>query len=117
MLMKNDDYAFVENAHSTEEWHIKIKTGDYANVIYQYGKIEIKEPELGQEDATLKYDFNVVKLPDGFDMTIEELNEDEEFMNFIGKILVHIIEDAMEHDKFKLGNNDKPIDSEPTLHE
>ena len=50
-------------------------------------------------------------------MTEEDLNGDEDFMNFLGKILVHIIEDAIERDKFKLGNNDKPTDSEPTLHE
>lgn len=117
MQMTSDHYAFVENAHTTDEWHIKIKQGEYAGIIFKYGKIEIKEPEFGQEDAILKFDFKVVKLPEGFDMTEEDLNGDEDFMNFLGKILVHIIEDAIERNTFKLGNNDKPTDSEPTLHE
>ena len=37
-------------------------------------------------------------------------------MNTLGDILSHIIEDSLETGKFKLGNDDKPTDSESTVH-
>jgi hypothetical protein len=50
-------------------------------------------------------------------MTEEELQEDLTFLNLLGDVLTHIIEDAMETGKYKLGQNDKPTDSESTVHE
>jgi hypothetical protein len=50
-------------------------------------------------------------------MTEEDFNEDATFMNILGDILIHILEDAMETGKYKLGNDDKPTDSESTVHE
>jgi hypothetical protein len=50
-------------------------------------------------------------------MTEEELNEDLEFLNVLGAILTHIIEDSFESGQYKMGNNDKSTDSESTVHE
>lgn len=117
MTVTYDTYAFVENASSQDEWHVKIKEGDYAGIVYKYGRIDIAEPDNGEGDAVLKFQFKTASIPEKLDLTEEDLNTDETFMNLLGDILVHIIEDAMNSGKFKLGNNDKPTDSESTMHE
>ena len=81
--------------------------------------IEVME-ELGfikQRCNGVNYQFNISKIPDDLLMTQEELQEDVAFMNLLGDILTHIIEDAMDTGKYKLGKNDKPTDTEPTVHE
>ena len=111
MKITNDSYTFVENATSEEEWHVKVKEGEYAGVIYKYGKIQVHEID---DEASLKFQFKVVDLPEH--LNEDELNSDTEFMTLLGDILTHIIEDSLDTGHFKLGNDDKPIDSESTLH-
>lgn len=112
MQVTNDSYSFVENDFSDDSWHVKINEGEYKGVVYKYGKIQIKENE---DEATLGFQYSLVDLPEHLDK--EELNCSVEFMNTLGDILSHIIEDSLETGKFKLGNNDKPTDSESTMHE
>ena len=106
MKVTSDSYSFVENDFSDDSWHVKINEGDYKDVVYKYGKIQVIEKG---EEATLSFQFKVVDLPEH--LNEEELNSDVEFMNNLGDILSHIIEDSLETGKFKLGNNDKPTDS------
>ena len=106
MKQTSDSYSFVENDFSDDSWHVKINEGDYKDVVYKYGKIQVIEKG---EEATLSFQFKVVDLPEH--LNEEELNSDVEFMNNLGDILSHIIEDSLETGKFKLGNNDKPTDS------
>lgn len=113
MKITHNSYTFVE--HKGEEaWFIKIKEGDYKDVIYKYGTIEVLEVD---DHAKLKFQFKVEKYPDELGMTEEDFNQDTTFMNMLGDILTHILEDAMETGKYKLGNDDKPTDSKSTVHE
>lgn len=113
MKISKDSYTFVEHK-GDEDWYVKIKEGDYKDIIYKYGRIEVQEEV---DNAKLKFQFNISKIPDDLLMTQEELQEDITFMNLLGDILTHIIEDAMDTGKYKLGKNDKPTDTEPTVHE
>jgi hypothetical protein len=112
MKVTSDSYTFVENDFSDESWHVKINEGDYKDIVYKYGKIQIKE---NGDEATLGFQYAIVDLPEHFDQ--EELKSDVGFMDTLGDILSHIIEDSFETGKFKLGNNDKPTDSESTVHQ
>lgn len=112
MKITHDSYTFVEHK-GDEDWYVKIKEGDYKDIIYKYGRIEVKEEG---DTAKLKFQFHISKIPDELLMTKEELQEDATFMNMLGDILTHVIEDAMDSGKYKLGQNDKPTDSEPTVH-
>jgi hypothetical protein len=115
MMITSDSYTFVEKKTS-EDWFVKIKEGDFKGIIYRYGRIEVAELE-DEESAKLKFQFHVDEIPSELEMTAEELQEDSEFLNTLGDILTHIIEDAMDTGKYKIGNDDKPTDSEPTVHE
>ena len=115
MMITSDSYTFVEKSGS-EDWHVKIKQGDYKDIVYRYGRIEVAE-DHDEETARLKFQFNIEKIPTELEMTSEELHEDVDFLNTLGNILTHIIEDAMDSGKYKIGNDDKPTDSESTVHE
>jgi hypothetical protein len=110
-MITSDSYTFVENDFSDDSWHVKINKGTYKDIVYKYGKIQIKE---NQDEATLGFQYSIIDLPEHFDK--EELNSNVDFMDTLGDILSHIIEDSLETGKFKLGNDDKPTDSESTMH-
>jgi hypothetical protein len=112
-MITSKSYAFVEHK-GDEDWYVKLKEGDYKDIIYKYGKIGFQEEG---DEARLRFQFKVAKLPPDFDMTEEDLNQDETFLNHLGDVLTHILEDAMDSGQYKLGQNDKPTDSEPTVHE
>ena len=114
-MITSDSYTFVEKK-GDEDWHVKIKDGEFKGIVYKYGRIEVAE-DHDEETARLKFQFHIEKIPTELEMTVEELNEDFTFLNTIGDILTHIIEDAMDSGKYKIGNDDKPTDSEPTVHE
>lgn len=112
MKVTSDSYSFVENDFSDESWHVKINEGTYKDIVYKYGRIQIKEND---NEATLNFQYSIVDLPDHLDQ--EELKCSVDFMDTLGDILSHIIEDSLETGKFKLGNDDKPTDSQSTMHE
>lgn len=115
-MITKESYVFVEHK-GEEDWYVKIKDeGPYKGIIYKYGRIEVKEDEL-QEQAHLTFQFDVTKIPEELHIDKEELQHDVTFMNMLGDILTNIIEDAMESGKYKLGKNDKPTDTESTVHE
>lgn len=115
-MITNESYTFVEHK-GDEDWYVKIKAdGPYKGITYKYGRIEVQEDE-DNLDAKLKFQFNIAKIPDELHIDETELHEDVTFLNMLGDILVHIIEDAMTSGKYKLGKNDKSTDSESTVHE
>lgn len=84
-MQENIDYNFVERLES-ELYSIKILTGDFADVVYTYGKVSIKE-ENGQ--GILSYDF---RIEESNELLESELNSSEKFKNTLGDILVSILE-------------------------
>ena len=111
MKITSDTYSFVENDFSDDAWHIKINQGVYKDIVYKYGKIQVKEKD---EQATLSFQYKIIDLPEHLDE--QDLNCSVEFMDALGDILTHIIEDSFETGRFKIGNNDKSTDSESTVH-
>jgi hypothetical protein len=115
MKVTSDTYSFVDNDLAIDDaWHIKIKEGLFRDIVYKYGKIQIKENDISGE-ATLSFQYKIIDLPSH--LVEDDLNGSTDFMTLIGDILTHIIEDSFETGKFKLGKNDQPTNSESTLHE
>lgn len=69
---------------------LRITEGEYENVIFTIGKVQITENEE-QTEATLKYDFKIDKVPDSYN--IKELNDNINFKDTVGDILVDIFEE------------------------
>ena len=89
--ISKEDYSIVENPNS--EFHgVLLKTGIYKEVVVIYGTVSVKEsPELDM--ATLGFTFNI---QDPGDHDFDKLNNDEDFKNYLGAVLQHIITDSLD---------------------
>ena len=86
------DYTLVENENSPLHG-VKFLRGEWKDVIVVYGQVSIKEtPEL--DAATLAFNFNV---QDPADFTVDELEKDEVFKNYLGDVLQYIISDSLNY--------------------
>lgn len=80
------DYSIVENENSPLSG-VLLKTGTWKDVIVVYGQVGIKEdPALDMATLTFNY---TVKDPGEF--SVDELDKDESFKNYLGSILQYII--------------------------
>jgi hypothetical protein len=105
-MVTHDDYTFSDKGDH-DQWVVRLKTGKYADTYYMYGRVQIKVPEgadLEEDDinATLSFQYNVIESPLG----VDALMEDEDFNNYIGEVLSHIIEDSFDTGNYKIGNKD-----------
>lgn len=100
-----DDYTFADNGFN-EMWAVKLLT-KFQGVVYCYGKVTAKvdgiDEETGEGLASLKFQYQIL---DAGDHDKEELESDPEFNNYIGDVLNHILQDAFENDKYRIGDGD-----------
>lgn len=82
------DYAFrfLEN----EGYHIEINSGEFEGVKFKYGQTKLEEDEEKGE-ASLNFEYDVVD-----DNGFGNLQQNEEFKDTIGKILISIIEENIQ---------------------
>lgn len=88
--MNLDDYIQFVERPSSELYSIKVVQGPYLGVIYTYGKVQVKE-NRDLDQATFTFDFQIEKTPENLNK--EKLKKSTEFKNFMGDILVQLIED------------------------
>jgi hypothetical protein len=100
-----DDYTFADNGLN-EMWAVKLKT-KYEGVVYCYGKVTARLDEIEEEtgDGLANLSFQYQILEEG-DHDKEELEKSEDFNNYIGDVLNHILQDAFENDKYRIGDDD-----------
>ena len=89
--------TYVEKADS-DFTSIKVLQEPYNGIIYTYGKVKVSEPEGEGENAKISFDYRVEEVPPVFGKSKEEIENDQDFANFIGDILVEILEDSVEND-------------------
>lgn len=94
---KKDLYEFVESPSSLT-YSVRIKKGKYADTVYSYGKVALKE-ESGV--LRMNFEYNVSKSK----ISKEKLESDEAFKTLIGDVLLDIIDTSLQDGKYKLGNS------------
>jgi hypothetical protein len=80
---------FVEHSDS-ELYGVKILKGEYKDVIYTYGKVNITEDEE-EVQAVLKFDYRIEYVPEGLNK--KDLEESYNFKNLLGDILKELFEE------------------------
>ena len=99
-------FEFVTTDKETQKWTgIKLLSvaGKYENIIYKYGKVEVGEEETKEGDMPLTFHYDVLYSPQ---YTPKELQEDMEFKNLLGDILITIIESQLKEDNLEYVNTD-----------
>ena len=86
------DYSIVENDSSAFQG-VKLKTGTWKDVIVVYGQVGVKE-DTALDMATLSFH---VTVQDPADFSVDELEKDETFKNYLGSILQYIISDSLDN--------------------
>ena len=100
MMNLDDVITFVEKP-SSELYSLKVKSGPFTGVIYTYGKVQVRENKK-QDNAKVKFKFHIELAPPGF--TIKQLEEDKDFKNFMGDVLIELIEEKMYNDQSTTDN-------------
>jgi hypothetical protein len=80
-------YELVE-LDGEENWCVKVKTGDYKDVVYKYNRVKVIEPVHTDGYATLKFNYEVLyhaELPE------EMFAQNDAFNGLIGDILYDLI--------------------------
>tara|TARA_B100000287_G_scaffold398526_1_gene416002 strand:- start:826 stop:1185 length:360 start_codon:yes stop_codon:yes gene_type:complete len=106
------DYTLVENPNHPLHG-VKLLRGEWKDVIIIYGTVSVKESEE-LDIATLSFTFQV---QDPADFTIDELENDEAFKNYLGAVLQFIITDSLDADngnvaRIGIGHNESNTDSD-----
>jgi len=95
--MRND-YKLIPYMEDSSHESFKITDGKYAGVVVTYGKVGLTEPMDGGDNATLSFEYN---LHETGIYEKDELENSDEFQQYLGDMLVHFIENSL--DDFKIG--------------
>ena len=91
---KNKRYIFAHR-EGDEYTCIKITEGKFIGVIYHYGKVSFApESEMKEGKLPMKFDYTVALNP-----TEYNLNDNQEFIDFIGDILLELLEEQVKSGK------------------
>lgn len=92
MTIQNDYEVLFDEYKDEKLARIKLTSGRWDGIIYNYHTIRFIEEEKDQ--AVLRFEYDVVSTPE--DMNVDALTEEDklEFENHLGDILVSIIEEA-----------------------
>ena len=97
--------SFMLVSDKSKEWtalRLTDLTEEYKDIIFQYGKVEIKEDEKN-DNASLQFNYDVLVSPT---IPKEDLEEDIDFKNLMGDILHHLIEEQLQKDSMQYVNTD-----------
>ena len=100
MSVTVDDYTFAE-ADQDDQWAVRLRS-NWPGVTFVYGKIQVKE----HVDDTASIDFKY-KIVDAGEFEAEDLEQSDDFRNYLGEVLQHVIEDAFENGKAKINDRSK----------
>lgn len=87
-------YTFVEKPNA-DYMAIRLKEEKYGTFIYKYGKIQFG-PQEGEDRIHVNFDYEIIE--NTVPLTNETLDSPE-FVNFLGDILVDIVEQSLLLDK------------------
>ena len=91
---KNKPYVFAQRQQD-DYTCIKLTEGKYKDIIYKYGNVGFK-PVEDDEKMSVIFDYNILRNPNDVDV------DTEEFINYIGDILIDLVEEQLATGKLDL---------------
>ncbi len=100
-------YEVVESEHE-DYYAIRIKTGEFKDIIYKYDGVNIDE---SGDELTIKYGYNTLVGND--DVTVKTADSSDEFKVLVGKILNFVLYEYV--DKYESVDESNGIDDTEEL--
>ena len=89
---KNKRYAFAQR-QGDDFSCIKILEGKYEGIIYKYNNVKLSQTENADGELPLKFTYDIMANPNKEDI------KSTEFRNYIGDILVEVMEEQLKNGK------------------
>jgi hypothetical protein len=96
VLIENEDFCYVDFKDSEITGIKLLKPKKFNGVIFHYGKVGVDE-DTDNGEATLKFSYTLVHAGES-DFDIDELVDNKELHDIMGKILVAIIMAKIQND-------------------
>lgn len=105
------NYKLVEDEGVSDQFLVRIEDGEWAGTLFSYGQVKMAPPkdktwEDLQEgvdcEPVLTYTIEVLEA----NGDVAELEQNQSFLDSTGDILVDIIQDAFDNDKYSIGDKD-----------
>ena len=93
---KNKRYAFAQR-DGDDFSCVKLLSGKYEEVIYKYDKVAFEPEPTENGDVPLRFTYDIMVNPKNVDV------KSEDFKNYIGDILVEIVEQQLKEGKVTFG--------------
>ena len=89
---KNKRYAFAQR-QGDDFSCIKIMDGQYEGIIYKYNNVKLSQTENADGELPLKFTYDIMANPNNEDI------KSTDFRNYIGDILVEVMEEQLKDGK------------------
>ena len=89
---KNKRYVFAQR-QGDDFSCVKLLEGNFEGVIYKYDKVAFEEKPLDSGDIPLRFTYDIMVNPKNVDV------ESTNFKNYIGDILIEIVEQQLKEGK------------------
>ena len=91
-------YELVPDLDGTDEsWCIRLKEGEFAGVIYRYGKVKMVANENESDGLSVSFVYDILTVPD---VLREQEFEDEvkwDFEHHLGNILMDVVQTSIDN--------------------
>ncbi len=94
-MEKKKRYSYIESAKYPDQTCIGINEGDYAGVIYKYGKVS---PVVKDGSSIMQFEYDIIE-----NNAIPKEKFDKTFFKYIGDILMEILDE-----KYNLNDTREP---------
>lgn len=101
-----EDYELVER-DGQDNWVVRLTTGKYEDTYYCYDSVKLIPPKEGWDEADgavaeLSFRYGLIESP----IDIDALADDDDFNNYIGDVLSHIIRESFENNNYRIGEEE-----------
>lgn len=104
--MEKSEYMLIER-DGCEHWCVQVVDGKYYGALFTYETVNLSPPEgstwsdLENESVdiypVLSYTYDLIDMPVGYD---------DNFENYVGDILVDLLNDSFDKGDYKIGDKD-----------
>lgn len=106
-----DIYELVENPmdEKDDHWCVLIKETKFSGLLYKYNEVSFVGDENKDVKMTLRFTYDVLDIPPSLEGN--SLNEQEEidFKNLLGDVLVHIIEQDFDRSEEEVDDGSRRV--------